>query len=158
VRPSRVAVLSNPGRRYPSIELGIKQVKAVAKALGLSLQDFEARSPDQFESSFAAISQMRADALLVIFDSMFWQHRRRLAELEAKYRLPAMHALREHVEAGSLISYGVNLADLFRRVNVYIDKILHGAIPADLPVEQPTKFELVINLKTAKALGLTIPQ
>jgi putative ABC transport system substrate-binding protein len=100
----------------------------------------------------------QADALLTFEDSMFWLHRRRLAELEAKHRLPTMHDLREFVEAGSLMAYGPDLADLFRRAAIYVDKILKGAKPADLPVEQPTKFDLVINLKTAKALGLTIPQ
>jgi len=88
---------------------------------------------------------------------MFWQHRRRLAELEAKYRLPTMHEMTDFVSSGGLMAYGVDLADLFRRAPVYIDKILRGAKPADLPIEQPTKFELVINLKTAKALGMTIP-
>ena len=94
---------------------------------------------------------------MTVSDSMFLLHRRRLAELEAKYRLPTMHGVREHVEAGSLMAYGPVQADLFRRAAVYVDKILKGAKPADLPIEQPTKFELVINLKTAKALGLMIP-
>jgi ABC-type uncharacterized transport system substrate-binding protein len=117
----------------------------------------EARGPDQFEPAFAAMVRGQADALLAFEDSMFWLHRRRLAELEAKHRLPTMHDLREFVATGSLMAYGPDLADLFRRAAIYVDKILKGAKPANLPVEQPTKFDFVINLKTAKALGLTIP-
>ena len=154
---ARVAVLWNPARNYPSVELGLRQVNIGARALGVHLQVLEARGPDQFEPAFAAMARGRANALLIMTDSMFWLHRRRLAELEGKYRLPTLHGLREHVEAGSLMAYGPDLADSFRRAAVYVAKILKGAKPADLPVEQPTKFELVINLKTAKALGLTIP-
>ena len=152
-----MAVLWNPARNYRSIELGLQQVNAAARVLGVQLQVLEARGPDQFEPAFAAMAHARRNALLIVFDSMFWQHRRRLAELEAKYRLPAMHSVREYVEAGSLMAYGRVQEDLFSRAAVYIDKILKGAKPADLPIEQPTKFELVINLKTAKVLGLTIP-
>jgi putative tryptophan/tyrosine transport system substrate-binding protein len=155
---SRVAVLWNPARNSPYIELGLLQLKAAARTLGVQLQVLEARDPDQFETAFAAMAQGRASALFMVSDSMFWQHRRRLAELEAKYRIPAMHELSEYVAAGGLMAYGVDLAELFRRAPVYIDKILKGAKPADLPVEQPTKFDLVINLTTAKALGLAIPQ
>jgi putative ABC transport system substrate-binding protein len=154
---TRVAVLWNPARRYPSVELGLRQVNIGARALGVQLQVLEARGPDQFEPAFAAMARGRADALLILTDSMFWLHRRRLAELEGKYRLPTLHGLREHVAAGSLMAYGPDLANLFRGAAVFVDKILKGAKPGDLPVEQPTKFELVINLKTAKALGLTIP-
>ena len=100
----------------------------------------------------------RADALTVLPSNMFNIERRRLADLAAKNRLPAVYQLREYVDAGGLMAYGANLADLYRRAATYVDKILKGAKPGDLPVEQPTKFELVINLKTAKALGLTIPQ
>jgi putative ABC transport system substrate-binding protein len=155
---SRVAVLWNPARHYPYVELALREVNAAARVLGVQLQVLEARGPDQFEPAFAAMVRGQADALLTFEDSMFWLHRRRLAELEAKHRLPTMHDLREFVEAGSLMAYGPDLADLFRRAAIYVDKILKGAKPADLPVEQPTKFDLVINLKTAKALGLTIPQ
>ncbi len=109
------------------------------------------------ESAFAALSAARLDAIFVPLDSMFYQHRVRLAELAAKSRLPAMWGLREHAEAGGLLAYSTDLGDLARRAATFVDKILKGAKPADLPVEQPTKFELVINLKTAKALGLTIP-
>ena len=158
IGPSRVAVLWNPARHYASVELNLQQVSAAARVLGVQLQVLEARGSDQFEPAFVGMARGRADALLTVTDSMFWLHRRRLAELEAKYRLPTMHGVREHVEAGSLMAYGPVQADLFRRAAIYIDKILKGAKPADLPVEQPTKFELVINLKTAKALGLTIPQ
>jgi putative ABC transport system substrate-binding protein len=155
---SRVTVLWNPARHYPYVELALREVNAAARILGVQVQVLEARGPDQFEPAFAAMVRGQADALFTLADSMFWLHRRRLAELEAKHRLPTMHDLREYVEAGSLMAYGPDLADLFRRAAVYVDKILKGAQPADLPVEQPTKFELVINLKTAKALGLTIPQ
>jgi len=154
---SRVAVLWNPARNYPAVGLALREVNTAARVLGVQLQVLEARGPDQFEPAFAAMARGQADALLAFEDSMFWLNRGRLAELEAKHRLPTMHDLREYVKAGSLMSYGPDLADLFRRAATYVDKILKGAKPADLPVEQPTKFELVINLKTAKALGLTIP-
>jgi len=155
--PSRVAVLWNPARLYPSVDLNLRQVNAAARVLGVRLQVLEAQGPDQFERAFVEMARGRAEALLTVTDSMFWLHRRRLAELEAKYRLPTMHGVREHVEAGSLMAYGPVESDLFRRAAAYVDKILKGAKPADLPIEQPTKLELVINLKTAKALGLTIP-
>ena len=154
---SRVAVLWNPARHYPYVELALREVNTAARILGVHLQVLEARGPDQFEPAFAAMARGQADALLTFEDSMFWLHRRRLAELEAKHRQPAMHDLREFVEAGSLMAYGPALADLFRRAATYVDKILKGTKPGDLPVEQPTNFALVINLKTAKALGLTIP-
>jgi putative ABC transport system substrate-binding protein len=155
---SRVAVLWNPARQYPYVELSLRTIKVAARALGIQLQVLEARGPEQFEPAFAAMARGRADALLTCEDSMFWLHRRRFAELEAKHRLPSIHDLREYVAGGSLMSYGPDLADLFSRAATYVDKILKGVKPADLPVEQPSKFELVINLKTAKALGLTIPQ
>jgi putative tryptophan/tyrosine transport system substrate-binding protein len=155
---SRVAVLWNPARHSPYVDLALREVNTAARVLGVQLQVLEARGPDQFEPAFAAMVRGQADALLAFEDSMFWLHRRRLAELEAKHRQPTMHDLREFVEVGSLMAYGPDLADLFRRTATYVDKILKGAKPADLPVEQPTKFDFVINLKTAKALGLTIPQ
>ncbi len=133
-------------------------MQASARVLGIELQVLETRDPDQFERAFAAMARGRANALFMVTDSMFWQNRQRLAELEARYRIPTMHEVREYVAAGGLMAYGVDLDELFRRAPVYIDKILKGAKPADLPVEQPTKFELVINQKTAKALGLAIPQ
>ena len=108
--------------------------------------------------AFAAMTRKRAGALNVLGDGMFFLHRTRIAALAAKYRLPAIFAQRQHADAGGLMAYGSSLRDNFRRAATFVDKILKGAKPADLPVEQPTKFELVINLKTAKALGLTIPQ
>jgi putative ABC transport system substrate-binding protein len=118
----------------------------------------EARGPEEFDSAFAAMARERADALLVTGTSTFLAHRTRLAELAVKGRLPTMHSFRESVEAGGLMAYAVNMADFVGRSAVYVDKILKGAKPADLPIEQPTKFELIINLKAAKALGITVPQ
>jgi putative ABC transport system substrate-binding protein len=155
---SRVAVLWNPARNYPAIGLDLRELDTAARVLGVQLQVLEARDPDHFEPAFVAMVRGHANALLALSDSMFWLHRRRLAELEAKHRLPTMNALGEFVAAGSLMAYGPDLADLFRRAAYFVDKILKGTKPADLPVEQPTKFELVINMRTAKALGLTIPQ
>ena len=122
----------------------------------MQLQLLEARGPNEFDGAFAAMAKERVGALLVVADSMFLLHRTRLADLAAKSRLPAAYGTRESVEAGGLMSYGASLSDLYRRAATYVNKILKGAKPGDLPVEQPTKFELVINLKTAKALGLTI--
>ena len=132
-------------------------MNASAHVLGIQVSVVEARGPHEFEAAFAAMARGHTEALLTLEDSMFWLNRRILAEIEAAHRLPTIHDLREYVEAGSLMAYGPDLRDLFRRAASYVDKILKGAKPADLPVEQPTKFELVINLKTAKALGLTIP-
>ncbi len=151
----RVAVLSNPDG--PVQPLTISNVKAAARSLGLQLQLVEARGPGDFDGAFAAMARESAGALFVVTDPVFIPHRARLTGLAAKNRLPSMFAQRADVEAGGLISYGPNFADMYRRAATYVDKILKGAKPADLPVEQPTKFELVINLKTAKALGLTIP-
>jgi len=125
--------------------------------LNVQLQPVEARSPDEFDRAFSRIIRGRVEALLVSTDPIFGAQGTRLANLAAKNRLPAMYGLRRH-EAGGLIAYGANELDVWRRAATYVDKILKGAKPADLPVEQPTKFELVVNLKTAKALGLTIPQ
>jgi ABC-type uncharacterized transport system substrate-binding protein len=153
---SRIAVLSNPAD--PRTLLFLEEAKVAARSLGVQLQPLEMRGPDDFQRASAAMTQQRAGAILVLNNSMFYLHRAQVADIVAKTHLPAMSGLRELTEAGSLISYGVNLPDLARRAATYVDKILKGAKPADLPVEQPTKFELVINLKTAKALGLTIPQ
>jgi putative ABC transport system substrate-binding protein len=117
----------------------------------------EARDPGDLDRAFSALAQERAEALLVAADSAFIIHRARLAELAAKNRVPAMYGIREHVEAGGLMSYGPSTVANYRRAAYFVDRILRGAQAADLPVEQPTKFELVINLKTAKTLGLTIP-
>jgi putative ABC transport system substrate-binding protein len=157
VRPtvSRVALLWNPAN--PSHALLVRAADVAAQALGVQLHLLEARGPDAFDRAFAAMTCAHADALLVLGDPMFSQHRRRLAELAATSRLPTMYTFREYVEAGGLMSYGASPPDGWRRGATYVDKILKGAKPADLPVEQPMKFELVINLKTAQALGLTIP-
>jgi putative tryptophan/tyrosine transport system substrate-binding protein len=154
---SRVAVLWNPARYYTTRKLILSHLQAAAPSLGVELHVVEARGPEDFEPAFASMVRWQAQALLVVTDSVFWIHRRRLAELEARHRLPGMHPERERVEAGSLMAYGPSLADIMQRAAPYIEKILRGAKPAELPVEQPTKFELVLNLKTAKALGLTLP-
>jgi len=151
----RVAVLSNPAN--PTHVLAIPNVKVAAQALGLELQVVEGRDPNQFDGDFAAMTKERVRALLVLPDGMFYQHQTRLADLALKNRLPSMHGFRESVEAGGLMSYGPDSLDNYRRAVTFVDKIFKGAVPADLPLEQPTQYELVINLKTAKALGLTIP-
>jgi putative ABC transport system substrate-binding protein len=153
---SRVAILSNPAD--PSFALQVRDVEATAKSLHIRLQRVEARGPEEFESAFAAMARERTEALVITGSSTFLAHRARLGELAVKGRLPTMYSFRENVEAGGLMAYAVNMADFVGRAAVYVDKILKGANPADLPVEQPTRFELVMNLKTARALGLTIPQ
>jgi len=157
VRPtvSRVAVLWNPAN--PVAALMVREADVAAQALGVQLHLLAARGPDAFDSAFAAMTSAHAGALLILADPMFLQHRRRLAALAATSRLPTIHNVRAFVEAGGLLCYGVSQPDQWRRAATYVDKILKGAKPADLPVEQPTKFELVINLKTAKVLGLTLP-
>jgi len=156
---SRVAVLWHPGALGERTEKDmLKGAEVAARALGVRLQVVEARGPEDFDRAFSDMTRARAGALTVSPSPMFGSERRRLVALAAKNRLPAVYTLREYVDAGGLMAYGANGADLFRRAATYVDKILKGAKPADLPVEQPTKFELVINLKTAKALGLTIPQ
>jgi putative ABC transport system substrate-binding protein len=152
---SRVAVLWNPLTAPHTIML--KETEAPARALGLTLQPVSARRPDEIDGAFAAMARARADGLIVLSDPMFASVRVRIADLAAKGRLPAMYQQAEHTEAGGLMSYGPSVPDLFRRAAAYVDRILKGAKPADLPVERPTKFALVINLRTAKALGLTIP-
>src|SRR5437773_8341450 len=151
----RVAILSNPDNAYH--QLAIREVNVAARSLGVQLQLLEARGPNEFDGAFAAMAKERVGALLVLSDAIFSSHRTRLADLAARSRLPAAYGVRESVEAGGLMSYGPSFLDLYRRSAAYVDKILKGAKPADLPIEQPTKFELVINLKTAKALGLTLP-
>jgi putative ABC transport system substrate-binding protein len=153
---SQVALLGNSGNQGYQLWLGAAMV--AAPSLGLRLQTLDARGPDDFEKAFATMTKGRSGALLVPSDGMFILHRSRIIDLAAKRRLPAMYGTSEFVDAGGLMFYGPSLRDNFRRAAIYVDKILKGVKPADLPVEQPTKFELVINLKTAKALGLTIPQ
>ena len=148
--------MTNPAN--PAQALATKDLEAVAQHLGMQLQVLQVRSPNEFDPAFAAMARERAAGLLVVTDPMFAAHRTRLADLAVKHSLPSMHGVRVFVEAGGLVSYGPSLADIFHRAATYVDKILKGAKPGDLPVEQPTKFELVINLRTAKALGLTIRQ
>jgi len=152
----RVAVLSNPAS--PSQPLTVSEIRGAARSLGLQLLLVEARGPGDFDGAFAAMAKERVGALFVVTDPAFIPHRARLAELTAKNRLPSIFTQREDAEAGALMSYGPSLSDMYRRAATYVDKILKGAKPADLPVEQPTKFELVINLKTARAIGFTLPQ
>jgi putative ABC transport system substrate-binding protein len=155
---SRVAVLWQPGALGERMEKDmLKGADVAARALRVRLQVVEARGPADFDRAFSDMTRARAGALTVLPSVMFFSERRRLLDLAAKNRLPAVYPWREFVDAGGLMAYGANLADLFRRAATYVDKILKGTKPGDLPVEQPTKFELVINLKTAKALGLTIP-
>ena len=135
----------------------LKEAEVAARALGVRLQFVEARGPADFDRAFSDMTRARAGALTVLASTMLTNERRRLVDLAAKNRLPAVYPWREAVDAGGLMSYGANIPDLFRRAATYVDKIFRGAKPGDLPIEQPTKFELVINLKTAKALGLTIP-
>ena len=153
---SRVALLGNPAN--PGTAPMVRRAQDAARTLGIRLQLLEARSPDEIDSAFAAMTRERAGALLVLLDVMFADHRARIADLAAKHRLPAVYGLQEFAEVGGLMVYGSSFVDRFRRAAIFVDKILKGAKPADLPIEQPTTFELAINLRTAKALGLTIPQ
>ncbi len=153
---SRVAVLRNAAN--PVAALQWKETEVAARALGLQLQSLEVRNPKDFESAFSAMMRARADALIVLPDLMLFENRTRLADLALKSRLPVIYEEREFAEAGGLMAYGPSYNDLFRRAATYVDKILKGAKPADLPVEQPTRFGLVINLKTAKRLGLQVPR
>jgi putative ABC transport system substrate-binding protein len=156
---TRVAVLSHPGNPSEATrKIILKETEAAARALAVRLQFLEARGPDDFERAFSEMARARVGGLTVVTSIMFFSERRRLVELAAKSRLPAVYPWREPVDAGGLLAYGPNLPDLYRRAAGYVDRILKGAKPADMPVEQPTKFELVINLKAAKAIGLTIPQ
>jgi putative ABC transport system substrate-binding protein len=152
----RIAVLSNPAgsAAHP---LTMQSVKAAARSLGLELQLYEARQPDQFDAAFAAMARDHAVALLVFGDAPFFANRERLTALALRSRLPSMSTQWQWVEAGGLMAYGPSLPDLWRRGAGYVDKILRGARPADLPIEQPTKFELAVNLKTARMLGVTVP-
>jgi putative ABC transport system substrate-binding protein len=135
----------------------LSQTETAARSLRVQLQLVAVRSPDDIDRAFSAMASQRPDAFVMFPSVMFFIERRRVIDLADKHRLPTIYVAREFVEPGGLFSYGASIADLFRRTATYVDKILKGAKPADLPVEQPTKFELVINLKTAKALGLTIP-
>ena len=153
---SHVAVLRNPS--IPTHSVLWRETQTAATALGVKALAVDFRSHDDFESAFGTMIRGRTDALVVLPDPVTNTRRKQIVELAARYRLPAMYPFSQWVEDGGLISYGPSPADLWRRSAYYVDRILKGAKPADLPVEQPTKFELIINLKTAKALGLTIPQ
>jgi putative ABC transport system substrate-binding protein len=155
---TQVAVLWQPGGLGERTEQDqLKDADVAARALRVRVQFVEARGPADIDRAFSDMTKARVGILTVLTGAMFYTERRRLVDLAAKNRLPAVYPWREGVDAGGLMSYGAHLPDLFRRAAAYVDKIVKGAKPADLPVEQPTKFELVVNLKTAKALGLTIP-
>ncbi len=153
---TRLAVLRNPTNPVSVAEL--KKTQVAAQAHGVQIQSLEVADPGGFASAFSAMTRERAGALIVLSDAMFVGRHTQIVDHVANSRLPAIYWTREFVEAGGLMSYGPNQVDMYRRAATYVDKILKGAKPADLPVEQPTKFELVINMKTAKTLGLTIPQ
>ena len=153
---SRVAILWNPTN--PTNAPQLTETKVAAQALGVQLQLMEVRSPQDFESKFQAATRERAGALITLDDLLIFTHRIQIVALAAKSRLPAIYGWSAFAEAGGLMSYGPDFQDMYRQAAVFVDKILKGAKPGDLPVERPTKFELVINLKTAKAFGLTIPQ
>lgn len=153
---SRVAFLVNASS--PLADQQLREAHTGARSLGIRLVPGKTRDASQYQAAFAAFTRDRASALIVNLDPMFFTHRQRIADLAVAHRLPAISAFREFAEAGGLMAYGANLADMFRRSATYVDKILKGANPGDLPVEQPTKFDFVINLRTAKSLGITIPQ
>lgn len=155
-RAKRVAVLRNATN--PVSEVFLKETRAAADTLGIRLQVVGVGQPDELDGAFAAMGRERAEAVTVLADPMFISQRERIAKLAVGHRLPSAFPRRESVEAGGLLSYGPNLRDQVRRAAAYVDRIFKGAKPAELPVEQPTTMELVINLRTAKALGLTIPQ
>jgi putative ABC transport system substrate-binding protein len=152
---SRVGVLLNPAD--PSSRDNLTETQTAARVLGVRVESLEVRGPSDFETAFKAASERQVHALIILQNSLINAQRRRIVELAAKYQLPTMFGEGAQVESGGLMSYGPNSLDLFRRAATYVDKILKGAKPADLPVEQPTKFEFIINLKAAKQIGLTIP-
>ena len=155
-RASRIAILWD--EKGSTFGLAVKDTEAAARRAGFTVQSVPVGSPAEIEAAFATVVRGSAGALSIAPSPMLFSNRKRLADLAVKHRLPTIVALREYAAAGGLISYGADNAGMFRSAAVFVDKILKGAKPADLPMEQPTKFELVINLKTAKALGLTIPQ
>ena len=152
---ARVAIIWNATNPYPA--LVFRQTENAARQLKIEVQSLEVRTPDDVNSALEAAVRENANALITVEDLLTLNYRKEIADFTAKNRLPTMSGLREYVDAGGLLSYGPALGDLYRRAAGYVDKILKGAKPSELPVEQPTKFELVINLKTANALGLTIP-
>ncbi len=151
----RVAVLVNPGAPYTRPFLAERE--GVARDLGLKIQVLEARSPGELEAAFATMAHERAEAVMVLTDVLFITERRAIVELAARRRLPAVYFDRQFVDAGGLMFYGASLVHMYRRAALYVDKVLKGVRPADLPIEQPTTFELVVNLRAARALGLKIP-
>jgi putative ABC transport system substrate-binding protein len=153
---SQVAVLVNPANSAHAAIL--KSTQAAARKLDIKVMPAEARTPQEIERAFSVMAREHAGAVIIVIDAFFVQQGRQIADLAAKHRLPSMSGSREYVEAGGLVSYGLNLADNFRRAATYVDKILKGAKPGDLPIEQPTEFELFVNRKAAKALGIAIPQ
>jgi putative tryptophan/tyrosine transport system substrate-binding protein len=154
-RLARVAVLWNAANPYSA--LVFKQVQAASGTLGIEIQSLEVRQPDDFDGAFETVRRQHPDAMMTFEDPLTFNHRNRIEDFAVGQQLPSLSGMREFVAAGGLISYGANQADLFHRAAGYVDKILKGAKPADLPVQQPSKFEVVINLKTARALGITIP-
>ena len=153
----RVAVLLNPANG-PGRETTLREVQEAARAIGLQIHVLDASTIGEIDAAFAALARDRPDALFIPPDAFFGSHRVQLANLAARGRIPSTYAVREFAAAGGLMSYGTDNSDRYRQIGVYTGKILNGAKPADLPVLRPTKFEFVINLKTAKALGLTIPE
>ena len=154
-RFARVAVLWNSANPYPAIVFN--ETKAAGQALGVQVHSLEVRSPGEFSGAFAATQSLRPDALIVVEDPLTVSHRKLIVEFAADHGVPALYGLKEFAVDGGLVTYGASLADLYRRAAGYVDKIFKGAKPADLPVQQPTKFEFIINLRTAKALGLELP-
>jgi putative ABC transport system substrate-binding protein len=154
-RVTRIAVLWNP--TVSVNRAALRELEEAARALGVELYPFEAQGAIELGGALVALMERRPEALFVVPNPLFAQFAQELADFTTRHRLPTMHGFRENVEAGGLMSYGPNLTDMFRRAATYVDKILKGEKPADLPVERPTKFELVINLKTAKAIGLEVP-
>ncbi|HEX3338753.1 MAG TPA: ABC transporter substrate-binding protein [Pseudolabrys sp.] len=152
---ARVAVLWNAANPYPARVF--KETQAAGRTLGIEVQSLEVRSANDFDGAFEAARTQRPDALITVEDPLTVDYRKRIADFAVANRLPSLYGFREFAIAGGLMSYGANIADLVRRAAGYVDKLLKGAKPADLPVEQPTTFELIINLKTAKALGLQVP-
>jgi putative tryptophan/tyrosine transport system substrate-binding protein len=150
-----IAVLTNPAN--PEQEARVKETKIAAQLLAVQVQILEVRAPADFDKAFSTITQERAQAVLPLGDPLIVSHRSQIVEFAAKNQLPAMYHRIEFVDAGGLMAYGPNYNDLFRRAATYVDKIVKGSKPAELPIEQPSKFELIINLKTAKQLGFTIP-
>jgi putative ABC transport system substrate-binding protein len=154
-RATRIGILWDD--RNPASHLIVRETEAAAGTAGVTLQRAPVRTPADLDRAFAGVARERAGALLIVQSPMFFAHLNRLAQLATRHRLPTIVGSREYAEAGGLVSYGTDYPELFRRAAVFVDKVLKGAKPGDLPVEQPTKFELIVNMKTAKALGVTVP-